>query len=309
MLEQILCINPKLGRKLVKILNLKFPLREQKYIALYQAAKANNEDITKLPANTGFVRDIQLGNLVLLQELDYVCKQHGLKYWLDGGTMLGAVRHKGFIPWDDDIDTGMLRPEYEQLYEVFNKTSRNKDIFLDFIRSRHNPCMYWYKVQHRKLPFLFVDIFPYELFHSKLSEAGKREMSRKAVEIRRNLSKDKSLYKLNNQELYKYIKLTVEEQVRENKPVHLQEKPDVFWGMDFAHIWNNWFYNYEDFFPLKEFEFEGFKFPGLANPDAYLSGLYGNYMDYPSTLELAHCKRVIISKSEKKELAKLIGKV
>ena len=64
------------------------------------------------------VRDIQLINLEMLDAFDAFCKKHGLPYCLCGGTLLGAVRHKGFIPWDDDLDVFMARPDYERLIEV-----------------------------------------------------------------------------------------------------------------------------------------------------------------------------------------------
>lgn len=56
--------------------------------------------------------------LDLMVEFDAVCKEHGIKYSLEGGTLLGAIRHKGFIPWDDDADIIMLRPEFEKLCKI-----------------------------------------------------------------------------------------------------------------------------------------------------------------------------------------------
>lgn len=60
------------------------------------------------------VRDVQMILLAMLKDIDAVCKRHNITYWLTGGSALGAVRHKGFIPWDDDADIGMMRADYER---------------------------------------------------------------------------------------------------------------------------------------------------------------------------------------------------
>lgn len=61
------------------------------------------------------LKEMQRIELDLLMELDEVCKKHGLRYYIDGGTLLGAMCYEGFIPWDDDIDLKMPRPDYERL--------------------------------------------------------------------------------------------------------------------------------------------------------------------------------------------------
>ena len=61
------------------------------------------------------LKEMQQIELSMMLELDKICKKHGLRYYMDGGTLLGAMCYEGFIPWDDDIDIKMPRPDYEQL--------------------------------------------------------------------------------------------------------------------------------------------------------------------------------------------------
>jgi len=75
------------------------------------------------------LRKWQFLQLKILLEFDRICKKNGIKYNLCGGTLIGCVRHKGFIPWDDDIDVAMLRSEYEKFIEAC-KADLNPDFFL-----------------------------------------------------------------------------------------------------------------------------------------------------------------------------------
>lgn len=72
--------------------------------------------------NTDELRTLQLAELKILDEFVRICGEHQLRYYLNAGTLLGAVRHKGFIPWDDDIDLCMPRSDYERFLAVVDSS-------------------------------------------------------------------------------------------------------------------------------------------------------------------------------------------
>lgn len=65
------------------------------------------------------MKEVQKGSLEILKKIDEICNQLNLKYYLAYGTLIGAIRHKGFIPWDDDVDIMMPRKDYDSLVQYF----------------------------------------------------------------------------------------------------------------------------------------------------------------------------------------------
>lgn len=118
------------------------------------------------------LRALQLAELDMLIELDRICRKHQIDYIIDAGTLLGAVRHGGFIPWDDDIDVRMLRPDYDKFCEVC-KTELGEQFFLQnhetdmgyrwgYARILKNGTVYR-RVGQDKMTArngVFIDVFP-----------------------------------------------------------------------------------------------------------------------------------------------------
>ena len=117
----------------------------------------------------------------ILLELDKICKKNKICYWLDSGSLLGAVRHKGFIPWDDDIDICMLNEDYKKFLEIAKKNldsnifldnkETDKYAYFDFLKLRDRNSKYIEKKQTDKELFhqgIFIDIFVMDSFNRKI---------------------------------------------------------------------------------------------------------------------------------------------
>ena len=249
--------------------------------------KNSNIDITTVPKATGIMRDLQLAQLELLKEFDYVCRTAGFDYWIDFGTVLGAVRHKGFIPWDDDIDVGMPREDYNKLINTFNSLTRNKKMRADYVRKGDSFTNYFIRILYDDAPLL-LDIFPYDFFGDRLTFEQQREKTN-YIKTQREEKINKIVHSkgMTNEEIKVAIQ-NFRKEILINGECSKESKTDLVWGVDFYHLWKHWFYSYETIYPLQEIDFEGIKFKCVNKIDEYLKTVYGDYMAYPKDAKHSH---------------------
>lgn len=242
-------------------------------------------DITKMPAANGVLSYIQKANYNILIEVDRVCRENNLSYWLNFGTLLGAVRHKGFIPWDDDIDIGMLREDYEKFIHIFNnevKNSNYRAVLHSHEEFGFDNLIKVFDIRNKKR--LFLDIFPYDSLYKKLSTSEKIELT-KSLKSCHKESFGKTLKDFSTvKELHEYYRNLFQEKYLSNYQKDT-EIPTLFWGCEFYHVrWDNAFFEYGDIFPLRDIEFNGQKFFAPNKTENTLHQIYKDYMSFPKSI-------------------------
>ena len=227
--------------------------------------------------------------LDMLVEFDNICKKHNLQYWLDSGTLLGAVRHKGFIPWDDDIDLSMPLEDYNKFIEVaqdelsdsifFQTSKTDKEFPFDYIKLRSNRAkIIEFHEKDKKVEYhqgVFVDIFPMltlpnDEFHQNFY-CDIFKLIRSVASV--------SLHTPNGQNRPKERKKLIEALSLMHQG-YKDSNTKVIYGAEMPDV-SAWF-DYKKIFPLKKMEFEGIEFLAPNDPDHYLGSIYSfNYMELP----------------------------
>lgn len=237
--------------------------------------------------------------LKLLLRFDAFCREHGLRYSLDSGTLLGAVRHKGFIPWDDDIDVSMPRPDYERLLSMEDELPEGLHLVnagnSDFPFAFSKFCTDEIRVREPLYEgvmdeMLWVDVFPMDGVPSDIREM-KRSRRRVLRAVRRNISA--SVNHFDETGVRRIIKSVGGFLFRFGNPKERMLKAiDAAAsspGYDAAELlgcpvgtegfaWSVPKTGYEEFI---EMEFEGRMFPCMSCWDEFLVALYGDYMQLP----------------------------
>lgn len=245
------------------------------------------------------LRKLQMIELELLLEADRICKKNGIKYNIIAGTLLGAVRHQGFIPWDDDADVAMLRPEYERFRSACEKDLDQERFY--FQDHRNTPGYRWgYGKLRRKgtefirehqedMPYeagVFIDIFPLDqvpdrypqrvihnlhcfvirkVLWSKVGKKADRSRIRRVIYGLLSRIPERSVF-------HHYQRFLRRGNRKETAWVRILTYPAPNRQCGYLKEW------YEE---SAAYEFEGHSFPGIRNYDTYLSFKFGDYMTLP----------------------------
>lgn len=249
--------------------------------------------------NTQSVYDIQMKILEVMKFIDKVCRDNNITYFIMGGTALGAIRHGGFIPWDDDLDIFMTPEEYEKFVAVFNKLSSDKFViqewrttsrYLEYAKVRMNgTTLIEHNFRDRKDMHhgIYVDIM---ILH-------KTPLSTTAQKVKYYACKYVTLLGLSQRN---WQPKTRGQAVVLNLLKLLPNKLLAKWAYKIIYMHDNITDNYKwcywitpasfkkGLFDRQYFDtaidcpFEDSIFLGPANIKEYLSARYGNYMKMPS---------------------------
>lgn len=248
------------------------------------------------------LRKVQLCQLEIAKEIKRVCEENGIGYFLCCGTFLGAVRHQGFIPWDDDLDMGMLREDYEKFLEIAPEKLDSRFC----VQSWHNESGYalpFAKVRMRDTLYLeakgkqlqengfYVDIFPIDFApetpEEQASHAGKLcglyRMRLMRCHFKPWMDNDKINWKKRVGYLYYQLRslLVSGEELAKQYDNLARSVPESEIlcrqrGLSRLDVYNrNW---YREF---AEYPFEGELFRGPKDFHAVLTAQFGDYMTLP----------------------------
>lgn len=240
--------------------------------------------------STTVLRKCQLTMFEMLKEVHRVCIENEITYWLDSGTLLGAVRHKGFIPWDDDIDICMPREDYEKFLKLA-PDKMCKGLYLESHEKNFGVKFPWCRVLYlerfawqgnysdEESIGLSIDVFPLDLVdeavcNSRYAKVLNKMCIMKSVNNPKSF-KDKLKNKIVQKEPVKLWKRYCDDIKKKNRDIGYSygaDTPFLNWGVLIEK---------KEVFPLKQVEFEGTNLYAPNNYHQYLKKLYGDYMTIP----------------------------
>ena len=242
------------------------------------------------------MNDYQRVLLDIAKEFIKVCEKLNLSYFAIGGTCLGAIRHNGFIPWDDDIDFGMPREDYEKFEKegqkylpshLFMQTFlTDKNYFYPFMKIRNsNTTAIESELKNKKINHgIWVDVFPMDGLPSDMNKKRKIERFDRQILRRRylNIGYRKSFADFVEQVisfvLYPLKKCALKKSISLSKKYSFYQS-DYFWWNWGSRLWHN--FETKNFYEFDIVKFETISVRVPKNYDAYLTQQYGDWKKLP----------------------------
>ena len=237
------------------------------------------------------LRRAQLRMLEMLKFIKNVCENNGITYWIDGGTLLGAARHDGFIPWDDDTDICMPREDYLRFKQYMLNDNKNEDFVLQCHQTDPNYYGTWgvlrdlrskyvkksARLNNYKYQGLQVDIFPID---SKSSNIFYWKLCRWVFAYLIHAP-------LHEGRLTKYLRFNVGPAFIFLTKVMIPlcrlftRSGSYVYSHQYGTFWH-YKWGKDMLFPNRVIMFEGVSFPAPCDVDSYLTSIYGNWRKVPN---------------------------
>lgn len=250
------------------------------------------EDFSKYNGEGTQLRNVQLRLLDILIEVDKICRRHNIEYWLDSGTLIGAVRHGGFVPWDDDVDICVRRESYPIMRKILIEELPEYLKFADWKsdnnhfercgrvidrRSRYRFPQYAFRHDHG----LVVDI----LIVDRISPVAKCFVDPFYGPIFRQVHNfGKAIYGSNTRRIFmktlSYCLFPVAWTILMTGKLYSHFFSHGIYMLDYSIMFQS-IRREKNIFPLTEIDFENHRFFAPSDSDAYLRDIYGDYLQLP----------------------------